>query len=288
MADALQLSDDEDLFGESSALPNVAPVRIPAPAPVRTPAPAPARCASLVPSPARCATSLSLAPSEVGGPRLPGPAGALADDSGSPGDPQSQRGQRPAYFRKSTALVQLEAAVGSSEPRMTLQQVLDEACCRPRAPVQASLLLVLIKSIARDSGGAEDLGVVLADESAEMSGSLHPDALSEHPGALVVGTALALRQVTNISPPVVWLRSSIVAPHRCCASGALVASPPPFSALVHPSLLQAQPRREMPCGSHKTSSPYLLYACEYCMDALQGAIFTHSTPLASPAGPHSE
>jgi len=166
----------------------------------------------------------------------------LADDSGSPGNPQSQL-QRPGYFRKSTAWSRLEAAVGPSEieARMTLQQVLDQACKRPRAPVQASLLLVLIKSIARDSSGAEDLGVVLADETAEMSGSLHPDALSEHPGALVVGAALALRQVPVLSlalySHVLVIAPSMLAyavpPHSSrpvTGPGAATAAPPVRSA----------------------------------------------------------
>jgi hypothetical protein len=163
-------------------------------------------------------------------PQLPGPIGALAELCASPNAPQSQL-QRPSRFRKSSAWLQLEAAVesGDAQTRTTVQQVLEKACGRPREPVIVPLLFVLIQAIAQDSGGAEDIGVVLADETAEMSGSLHPEALCDYPGALVTGTALALRQV-----PVLSLAAHshvlVIAPHMlafavCPGAASTIAGP---------------------------------------------------------------
>lgn len=205
MADALRLTEESD--GEWAG------------APVAASTPASAGCASIG----------GLATSHASQ-QLPGPIGALADSCASSNAPQSQL-QRPSRFRKSAAWLQLEAAVkpGDAQTRMTVQQVLEKSCGHPKEPVIVPLLFVLIQAIAQDSGGAEDIGVVLADETAEMSGSLHPEALSDYPGALVTGTALALRQV-----PVLSLAAHshvlVIAPHML----AYAVSPGASSTIAGP------------------------------------------------------
>eukprot|EP00967_Tisochrysis_lutea_P142336 scaffold262753_cov33-Tisochrysis_lutea.AAC.2 len=161
MADGLELSDDEPL--EPSGL---------SPRPAGSPLPQP------LPQ------------------LLPGPVGALAEPSGSP----DARPQALGGWRKSAAWLQLERALaGRVAERATLREVLSQACSGPPAPVVVPLLLVVIKAIAKDVGGGEDLGVILADETTEMSGSLEFDTLSDYPGALVPGTALALCGVPVLS-----------------------------------------------------------------------------------------
>ena len=86
--------------------------------------------------------------------------------------------------------------------RITLQDLLLHASVPPDLPPRPPLLCVIIKSIDTDGGGGEDYAAMLADETAEISATLHTHLFHQHPGSIVVGKrAFASLETASLARP---------------------------------------------------------------------------------------
>ena len=212
MADAfLELDDDDDdaLFGGTvrPPLPNgpdgAARIQQPKP-PSQQPKPL-----SYQPTPSQ------------GGPRIPGPAGALgaavmaADPNNEAGPAAFSQyhapGRYASGFRRTPAWLKLDehmrdegAPAGRMQVagRMGLGPLQAAASEPPPVPLRPPLLCVLIKSIDAGDGPLEPAACVLADETGEFGATLHPGLFTEHAGAVVPGAAVAMKRapVLTLAP----------------------------------------------------------------------------------------
>jgi hypothetical protein len=160
--------------------------------------------------------------------------------------------------------------------RMTLAELCAAASVPPRVPPRPELLCVLIKSIEIDGSGGEDYAALLADETGEMCATLHTKVFNDHPGAVVVGAALLLKQtpVLTLAP---WSHCLIVHP-----DGVLHVIPPPMHS---PPASAASPG-----ASHAASSAYApaAAAAAAAAAARRGAGAAAGAAAASPIGECAE
>ena len=172
------------------------------------------------------------------GHRIPGPAGALdaiLERSAARGIPSNSHDLHlcslafsPSLDRGFSrteawmALDELIADEGAPRGRMqvtgrsTLEELRVAASVPPPFAPRAAVLCVVIKSIdSEGGGGGEDVAATLADETGSMPCTLHTTIFNEHPGAIVVGAAMALTQVPmlTLSP---WSHHLVVVP-QCVA-----------------------------------------------------------------------
>ncbi|KAL1510700.1 hypothetical protein AB1Y20_006995 [Prymnesium parvum] len=190
-ASALEISDDEDSTVEEVPPPSTAPS-----------APASAQRASANAPLPRAEDQPSR-----GSRRLPGPAGALERPlsqlhASSPALPaHTPKRSRGGFFSRTAAWCELEMVVSGATGmrRMGLAQVQREASRPPPQPMRVPMLSALIKSLGAKETSGDDVAVTLADESGEMEGTIHGKLFNEQPGLLVVGAAVAMKDVAVLS-----------------------------------------------------------------------------------------